>query len=141
MKTVWMVTDGCYSDYRVCGIYSSEAKAEKAKEFYRADNIEEIELDQYLNLFDKGFGYYTTYIKRDGRIRNEPTHYYPTYDGENGSLHIVKPYKSYGGFRNSTLITRGWYKTAKQAVKAANEKRAALIASGEWEPDPKGCID
>ncbi len=45
--TIWLVSDGSYSDYHVLGIYSTHELAVAAKEAHNAYNeIEEWELDQ-----------------------------------------------------------------------------------------------
>lgn len=35
---IYVVTDGQYSDYHICGMYSTPEKAELAKKLYAADN-------------------------------------------------------------------------------------------------------
>lgn len=50
MKTAYILTDGCYSDYHIVGVYSTLELAEKAKEHLSGDDvyIEEYDIDTML---------------------------------------------------------------------------------------------
>jgi len=45
---MYVVTAGTYSDYRLCGIYSTREKAEAALEAFVDSRIEELPIDQEL---------------------------------------------------------------------------------------------
>lgn len=66
MTTVYVVTDGVYSDYSILGIYSSREKAEYAKMVYDAGNeIKEWILDK-LPPHTPGMLFWRVGIGRDG---------------------------------------------------------------------------
>ena len=44
-KTIYVVTDGDYSDYHICGAFSTRKTAEAYKTLRKAANVEEWELD------------------------------------------------------------------------------------------------
>ena len=45
MKTIYILTEGDYSDYHVIGVYSTEELAKKAQFVYKDSQIEEYALD------------------------------------------------------------------------------------------------
>lgn len=45
MKTVYILTEGDYSDYHIVGVYSTKELAEKAQFVYKDSQIEEYALD------------------------------------------------------------------------------------------------
>ena len=45
MKTIYVFTEGSYSDYHIIGVYSTEELAEEAQSLYEYSQIEEYDLD------------------------------------------------------------------------------------------------
>ena len=45
-NTIYILTEGDYSDYHIIGVYSSEELANKAKNLYPCSSIEEYTLDR-----------------------------------------------------------------------------------------------
>jgi len=131
---IYLVTDGCYSDYRVLGAFSDKNKAEYAKMLMMADNdIEEYELD-YIPDHPKGhLLYYVAMNDMSGDVKecgqtpigyNEWTWQPSCYNDDDDMYH--------------TYIM--WATDTKHAIKIANERRTHLIAyniipytSKEWQ--------
>ena len=119
---VYLVTDGSYSDYHLCCVCSSKEKADHAKKFYAATNdIEEYELDA---LPDHPQGMFWYSVRMD---RNGDTH---AVEIENGDYTHADEWRPYGD--NETVSFDMWATDEKHAVKIANERRAMIVASGEW---------
>jgi len=45
MKTIYVLTEGSYSDYHIVGVYSTKELAEEAQTLYKDSQIEEYDLD------------------------------------------------------------------------------------------------
>jgi hypothetical protein len=117
-----VVTKGEYSDYSICGIYSTAEKAEEAKRLYAADEVEEWELDK-TPAHLPGHWPYSVRMDIDGNSDVEPS-------AVNYMVEEARPYGD--GVRVSFDV---WAKDEAHAVKIANERRAQLIASGQWQTD------
>ena len=140
---VYVVTSGEYSDYRINGMFSTEVKAQefievnkekrkKHSSYYYDDfnDIEEYELDcsdKYFPLINQGYEYYYVAMEKDGNS-NVNEHYIFHF---HESFEIIKP--TYKPGLKSFLQCYLWAKSPEHAVKIANEKRAQLIANGEWD--------
>lgn len=138
-KTIYAVTAGCYSDYRVVALFSSK---ELAKEFMDAipddyyNPVEKFELNPpTADLIARGYSVWNVHMLRGGDTeRVERT--------ENGLYNVrgighsiwrrskAPAYKGSG--KQDCLISSVWAKTEKQAVKIANEHRTQMIANGQW---------
>jgi|WetSurMetagenome_2_1015567.scaffolds.fasta_scaffold15373_8 hypothetical protein len=136
MAKVWLVTEGAYSDYRVIGIYSSEAKAEEAKAiFVTRNDLEEYELDS-LPEGRQGFYGYMVSMRRNGdsysQLWDSPAGFAPGWSeaiGHPGWSEAIGPRG-----RNTDILREFhvWAKDGKHAVKIANEYRTQMIAEGAW---------
>lgn len=122
---LFMVADGDYSDYHVCGIYTTMKKAEEAKEYYAADyGIQEIEADAIPD-HPKGMLLYEVDMEINGYVQDtrrrdcsDKPHF-----GAQKDYYLSDDY--------GVFIM--WAKDEQHAVKIANEKRAQLIANNEWK--------
>jgi len=120
---VYLVTKGSYSDYRVCCVCSTMEKAEYARRLYVADDIETEELDG-LPEHPHGMLRYAVTMDRDGNSTCQTESLYYTTDDE---------WRPYG---NGTHVSfHMWASDKTHAVKIANERRAVLIATGQWQTD------
>lgn len=119
---LFQVDDGDYSDYHVCGIFSTREKAEHAKKFYQADrDISEIEVDA-LPPHPKGMFWHSVQMNREGNTFAVKI--------ENGKYSHDREWAPYGD--DETVIFDMWARDEKHAVKIANERRVRLIADNEW---------
>ena len=122
---LYMVTDGRYSDYRVLGIFSTQEKADRAVQLYASENdIEEIELDEMPEA-PKGMLYYLVRMDAQGEsfVYRISVEHARAFDWQPCSTTMVSFYV--------------WASDETHAVKIANEKRAMLMATGQWTTDWK----
>lgn len=128
-KTLYAVSRGSYSDYGVVAIFDDKEKAESFRNWASAfDNnintdLEEFELNPCTVAIRKGFKLFLVDMSRDGNApRVEEWPYYQPQTIE------LKQYT------RGPRILQGivYAKDGPHAVKIVNEKRAQLIASGEW---------
>lgn len=124
LKIVYLVTSGTYSDYNVRGIYSTEEKAQEAKELFAADNyIEKIVIDE-IPPHPEGMFLFSVRMDKDGEcskseicdIGYQEVGWRPYGDGFNVLFHLFARDKEH-------------------AIKIANEKRIELLAMNKWETD------
>ena len=135
MATSYIVVTGEYSDYHVCGVYSTRPKADYAATLYNGEVIE-YEIDE-LPDHPKGLLGYRVEMKKDGaadvqRCGIGPMEIYLAGSflndysrKDDGQLVIVKEF-----------VISVWAKDEQHAVKIVNEKRAQIIAANEWPDDP-----
>jgi hypothetical protein len=116
-RLIYVLTEGEYSDYRIVGVYSTPEKAEAARQQLgegRFGRIEQYPLDD-----EPVDSPWRVEISRNGRYAVAER--YPTVDHPVGE--ISRGYHAWLWVRADD---------EQQAIKAANERRAFLIASGLW---------
>lgn len=132
MTSVWMVTEGEYSDYRVVGVFSTEERAKKfvatfprdSRWFTHGQDIEEVPLDPALDQVNAGMLVYFVRMSRDGVAS----------DVEHVSPRFTEPtYLNWGWDVRGNLYMSVWATDPTHAVKIVNEYRAQLIANNEWK--------
>lgn len=71
MTSVWMVTTGSYSDFRVVGVWASRELAERAKALIgdQDGEVEELQVQQSLDGLRREYSFRVPYQRRSG----EPT--------------------------------------------------------------------
>jgi len=126
-KTIYVVTAGDYSDYGICGVYSTKAKAKRARELFTDQwgraRIEEYELDKDHGIPD-GMLPWTVRMLKDGEVM----------ECDRASVDdTMRHWVPYGD--DETVCFDMLAKDQTHAVKIANERRAGLIASGLWTTD------
>lgn len=129
-KTIYAVSQGCYSDYRVVALFSTEADAKLFIERHPdrwADwnDIETYDLDSGVEKMRKGFSYFMVQMKRDGATTNVQTQ--PTSIG-------AKPDEKFRESRGTVIDQQwfnwyGWARDSVHAIKIANEHRTKLAAA------------
>lgn len=139
MKTIYAVTAGIYSDYRIIALFSSE---KKAKDFMAAvpdgdyNAIEEFELDpNTADMIGRGYSIWLILMLIDGTTEKIDRINTGAYSVNNIGHTIwwrtkAPAYKGKGV--PDCLMSHVWAKTRKQAVKIANEHRIQMIADGQW---------
>ena len=129
MKTIYIVSSGCYSDYHIDAVFDSKELAEKFVETFNENNmfhnqmrIEEWELNPLKKELKKDFNPYFVRMKRNGDTIEIGGCIYP-------SDYIEKETKlDYEG----NMLTYVMARDEKHAIKIANERRVQFIASGQW---------
>jgi len=126
---IYIVTDGCYSDYHICGVYSTKELAEEAKKRFGAEWLEEHELDA---MPGKPLGMYRWKVDID-REGNASNIYLASCEDVTEKIDYF-----FDGYEKLEFLhIEVWAKDEKHAIKIANERRAMLIASGEWDKEAK----
>jgi len=124
-RTIYVVTDGDYSDYRICGVYSTPAKAKRGQVLHSGryghnPAIETFTLDDFGEIPPGLLPWYVR-MARDGEavecVRESVS--------DNG-----REWAPYGD--DETVGFSMLAKDEEHAIKIANERRAGLVASGQW---------
>jgi hypothetical protein len=129
MTTIYLVSDGNYSDYSVLGLYSTMEKAQYARTLYAAENgIEKIELDD-LPPHPVGELAWGVMIASDGDVHrvSRIAPYDDTYTGVRS--HQVAAWRDRKAGRTFYL----WARDEAHAIKIATEKRREMLAMGTWQ--------
>lgn len=129
MSNVYILTDGCYSDYTILGVFSTREAAEASlAELVKTRNpwapaVEEFPLD---DMPWRAFKQHCFYMERSG-----DTDRHHTKDicarAPQTDISIVSHWD-----QGPRLFCRISGRTMEQALKIANEHRVQLIASGKW---------
>ena len=123
-KTVYLVTHGEYSDYKVHGVYSTRRKAAYAQKLFAADRIEAFELDAVPSI-PRGFFHYGVTMKEDGTGKSVLIYNVEYYD----------PEEKWNPAPPDAVDFQMLARNEKQAVKIANERRVQLIANNLFVTD------
>ncbi len=133
---VYMVTSGEYSDYGVCGIFSTKEKAEKYIKFMLRDSehrwnefndIEEIELDSYEELINSNDNIYHGYMNEEGNQIRDITINNDMFELANSFA--IGNDERYGGLFMHYYVRAD---SPEKAVKIANDKRAQIISNNNF---------
>jgi len=133
MSKVYVVTTGCYSDYAIRSIFSTEARARDFMAMFSngADfnDIEEFELDCG-GVDMRGQRAFFVRMAKDGRVievehRNSPY-------GFEDAVSSINEAGANGFDLSGNMILRIITTDTARAIKIANDRRAQLLAANEW---------
>lgn len=130
--TVYVLTTGAYSDYGIVAIFSSEEKAVQFKKDYPKNeyggynDIEEYDLDNPGDRYIKGRRPFSVSMYRNGD--SEGMEFSGVPGGEDIDYRVYR----FGG-REICYFYNVWADSSQHALKIVNERKAQLIASGEWD--------
>lgn len=141
MKSIWVIEQGSYSDYRVVGVFSSEKNAQTVlqhlKDEYESPSIAEWELDPGVEELNKGYTCWVGEMLKDGTVeRCEPIEldYYRLCK----SLYIWRRSEA-SAFKGRGLLDcltgTVLAKDQKHAIKIFNEYRTQLLANNKWDKE------
>lgn len=131
MTTVYVVTQGSYSDYHIVGIYSTREVAEAAagaETSYRGKpQIEEFDLDPFAEQLHQGLRRFKVAMDREGksvvaRITVSPNDEALDDLDTDGEVDRV----------DGVLRLLVWARDDQHAAKIVNEKRAQIVAANQW---------
>jgi len=126
MDKIYVVTEGCYSDYHIVGVYTDLSMANEAARCYGEASVEEYEPNPNLgHEHPSGMDFWCVSMDEKGDtfdIRKQ----------EHISLK-ANPY-SYSFPRRGWAFYM-WAKDQTHAVKIANERRIQLLAHGIWDAE------
>lgn len=122
MKTIYIVTSGCYSDYSIDAVFSTKEKAEayivslnEPKDKYGPSQIEEYELDEDGDYLVSGGKYWDVEMDKEGNVVDVKLGRHSAKDGWWNCYSQI--------FYVGSIAARD----AEHAVKIANEKRIAYV--------------
>jgi len=127
-KTIYALSRGCYSDYSVVALFSTEADAKLYMERHPVEytdwnDIETYTLDANVDKLRKGFGSWWVQMSDDGSVSAcEPQPMETPKPDDEMRSHIKTVAK------RPWFNWYGWAKDANHAVKSANEHRIQLLA-------------
>ena len=124
MAKVYLVTEGCYSDYHICGAFSTEAKAKEAAALLTEGDIEELEIDP-VSPHPPGLTFWFVEMQRDGAVSHARQQSVSLTDK---TIENDAPLSTGESWRLNM-----WAKDKGHAVKIANERRIQMLASGDWQ--------
>lgn len=122
---VFIVTQGNYSGYHICGVFAKEPLAQKFIDSFKDNQYNEMRIEVWeLNPFKL-------------ELAKEYKPYFIRMDKEGNTLEIHKTDSTYslgeGGFDiHFNMYLHCFAKDEAHAIKIANEKRTQLIAKNEW---------
>jgi len=134
MKIVYVVTQGNYSAYRICGVYSTKAQAEVAQHVWELRNpsysdeptrIEQYEMNSTPEIRQPGMEAWSVRIQRDGSVILAGASDWLD-DGE-----LTEEYEP-NSLNQYTATFSMWARNREHAVKVANERRIQMIALDRW---------
>lgn len=133
-KTIWVIEDGEYSDYRVIGVFSSEANARAVQALLGGDgDVSEWPLDPAVAEINAGMSRWEVLMLRDGTTeRVDRDTEVARYDLTGSHSLWRRSQLSWANGKPDCLKATVWASDATHAVKIANEIRARMIAEGEW---------
>jgi hypothetical protein len=133
MSKIYLVTEGDYSDYHVCGVFSTKENAQKYIDHFGSSggagnsndpDIEEFELDSDIELFNTHKPYFIKML-RDGTVKaayEEGINDFVWRNAVDGEVN----YQQY------IMTTHVLATSMEHAIKVANERRTQLIALRQW---------
>jgi len=132
---VFVVTWGCYSDYRIMGIFSTKEEAELYRSKYdtgtygSANELEEYVLDE---LTEEEDPFYSFYLTKTGDI--EITHVSRAKCSFSDYREEEKQEINWSEYRHEPMMSINIQaKSREDAIKSAYERRAMSIANGDWD--------
>lgn len=137
MKTVWVIEQGTYSDYRVVGVFSDKASAQLiADKINKPDEdgysseqatLAEWPLNPAVDELNAGMHQYNVLMLANGDVE----YCQCEHNLVSGAVRICRLALRGKGIKD-VLNATVWATDDKHAIKIVNEHRARLIASGEF---------
>jgi hypothetical protein len=119
-KSVWVLTNGSYSDTHIVGVYSSKENAEVAGRIFRDDSsIEEWRVDAMATEMRRGMVPWFVRLRRETGDVMETHQQTSSYGASDPSV---------GEDVHKNLYTHVWAKSSLDAIKVASDRRRAFLA-------------
>lgn len=134
MKTVWILTEGDYSDFHVVGVYSSLENANEVGKLMHANEPYECNLDEGLDRAKIGQAMYLVFMNKDGGQQRFGD---ANSDGKFWPVEWIGPVQTERGeyFRAGHPSVWGggfwcqtWANSEQHAIEICNEKRVRWLA-------------
>lgn len=132
-KIIYVVTQGCYSDYGICAVFDNRELAQSyidaLDEGFEGMDIEEWNLNPYELDLTKGRKSFFVRMTKEGKAYDIQT---PTssYNLESGDYNV-------GFCMEGDMHMSLFADDEKHAIKIVNEHRVQLIANNQWPEKQK----
>lgn len=129
-KTIYIVTEGSYSDYTIKAVFDDKELADKYASVYHDADVEEYDINSEADKVKQGLILYSLKMLKDGTATDIYTRGYDTLKETQSSIH--------GGYVSGSLehvlylYVRCLAKDEQHAIKIANEIRLQRIAGNQW---------
>lgn len=153
MGSIFIVTDGDYSDYHICAVFTEKSDADYYSEYLRpGSNVEEHDLNPHCGVISENLKGFSVEMTKEGdTIRIELCGVETAAAGGNyisiSKSEYRKAFREFGMGREKTREKK-WLDTLpltgtfhmlardeKHAVKIANERRTRWLAENLWKDD------
>ena len=125
MKKMYLVTDGCYSDYHVMGVFDDKELAKKYIKSF-GGGIEEYELNPAEPFLRLGYKPYSLQIDIYGK-------YWTAEPIKKSYWHDISDIGEVDYYPKDKIMTLVlWAKDKQHAIKIAREKRREFIVKMDW---------
>ncbi len=131
--SIWVVEQGQYSDYRVVGVFSTEANARAVASLVPASSVAEWPLDPAVSELAQGHRPFDVWMLRDGTVEKCELQT-SLYDIATGETTLTRPTAHVAPRIYATV----WAKDDVHAIKIINEARTRMIAENEWPEQEQG---
>ena len=143
-RSIWVVEDGRYGDYRVVGVFTSRDNAKLIQKAV-GGTIAEWPLDPAVKELRAGYTSWVVTMLRDGTVER--------CEAQEASAYLIKGEEPFAMPQNrfppiwrrasspaykgknmpDCLILTVWAKHSEHAIKIVNEIRTRMIAENKWE--------
>ena len=143
-RTIWVVEQGNYSDYRVVGVFSTKENAQLVADAINKDTaaydkaeVDEWPLDPAVDELNKGMRLHRVVMRKDGTVEQCDAQDSITYSSINDEVRMWYRTRA-TAYRNEpnvedALMATVWATDDTHAVKIVNEHRTRFIAEDRWD--------
>jgi hypothetical protein len=128
MSKVYVLTDGCYSDYRVRGIYDNMEDFNKANRLLKGNEVLTLELNEMpVKNSPEGFLPFEVILQKGGDVEEVNEVCYAYVEDREGNY-------GWEAFNSASdcLSFFMWARDKDHAIKIAGERRSILLAHNQW---------
>ena len=131
MDTIWLVSQGEYSDYSIVGAFSTEARAQKFADHVNADDPYANAGVQEMFVDVPEVQWYSTSVIMDakGRLAEDPRTYFSVYPAVSTHAWWVN---GRGVGHKMLMLVQVPTQDTQRAIKRANEIRSQVLATWGW---------
>lgn len=122
MKTIYVVTDGEYSDYHICGVFDNNDLANKFCDKF-GGGIEEWDLNPYTVELQNGYSAFCIHMNKEGKVLT--TREINMGCEANLDEHFIAA--------GRILVSFCFARNEDHAIKITNERRTSILALDRWK--------
>jgi hypothetical protein len=135
MTTVYIVTEGEYSDYGIDSVFLNEENARAYAAMMDMD-LEEWDADTEHECLRRGYSQWRVRIMKDGEVQSAYQTGVSTFRSDYQGFARERPCASDDRRGRLLLDCMMHAKSKDHAIKIANERRTGILAAHRWPDDP-----